>query len=84
MLRYLHRLREAGRGSRRQRPASSTRQNDLIRAASAVKTDPAICIPIGDSRAGLTLRSVTAVLLPSHGGKALCAGTTLGTAAGRP
>ncbi len=32
----------------------------------------------------LPLRSVTAVLLPSHGGKALCAGTTLGTAAGRP
>ena len=51
MLRYLHQLREAGRGSHRQPPASSSaRQNDLICAASAVKTDPAICIPIGGYR----------------------------------
>ena len=60
MLRYLHRLREAGRGWHRQRPASSSaRQNDLICAASAVKTDPAICIPIGGSRSLSRLRPVT-------------------------
>ena len=41
-----------GRGPHRQRPPSSARQSDPICGASAVKTDPAVCIPIGGSRDG--------------------------------